>query len=123
MASSRFSPLENLTDNSLSNKTNSYSKQYDIYEILEKIYKYLKTRTDIFGIAFPYIIGGYALFLYGYDEIMIKNPIIGTNDIDLHINSLIDTPQDYNNQLLTFTSNIYKHIKPIRNKSFRRKNN
>lgn len=65
------------------------------YECLETIYKNIKSNS-IFKNVLAYIQGGFALYLYGYKDIMIKNPIVGTDDIDIHIESTDTTPPEYN---------------------------
>ena len=83
------------------------------YTCLDNIYKYIthdKKAKQIFSSVMPFIQGGYALYLYGYDIIMKTNSQIGTDDIDIHIEPTIDTiitSSDskiipYNKQVQTF---------------------
>jgi hypothetical protein len=71
----------------------------DRYECLLKIYNELKT-NPIFKNVFPFIQGGFALYLYGYNDIMRKYPILGTDDIDIHIEPISGKTLDsYNKEL------------------------
>ena len=73
----------------------------EIYKCLKSIYDYLLiTKIPIFDNVFPFIQGGFALYLYSneahnYKQIMIDNPIVGTDDIDIHIEPISTTKSSY----------------------------
>lgn len=99
---SRFSILLNksLLETTGSQKNSKITPcSSDRYDCLLKIYSELKTHP-IFQNVFPFIQGGFALYLYGYNDIMRKYPIVGTDDIDIHIESIPDKTLDDYNKLL-----------------------
>lgn len=115
MSLSRFAILnisptkkENLLRNSNKNQNNKLPCPNDRYDCLFQIYNELKTNS-IFENVFPFIQGGFALYLYGYDDIMRKYPIVGTDDIDIHIESISGKTLDsYNKKLQKLFINLCK---------------
>ena len=87
------------------------------YECLDSIYKYLlenKNKLNDFTLSF--IQGGYALILYNdkYKELMARNEIISTNDIDIHIEPIIGiTPLKYNKTIQIFFIDLCKKFENI----------
>jgi len=108
----------NLLTNQLKNISNTRveekicDSEKNIYECLEKIYDKLKQEyTNIFSNVIPYIQGGFALYLYGYDKFIKEIPILGTNDIDIHIESVPEvTEEKYNEKLQKFFVSLSKKI-------------
>jgi len=92
-------------------KKNSNNKMLNIYAKLDSIYDYLLKHKNIFKNVFAFIQGGYALYLYGYDETMKKYPLVGTNDIDIHIEPKINIIEDYNIQIQKFFVDLCSKLK------------
>jgi len=89
-------------------KANENPCNGEIYKCLESIYDYLlRTKIPIFDNIFPFIQGGFALYLYSneahnYKQIMIDNPIVGTDDIDIHIEPISRTKSSYKFEIQTY---------------------
>jgi hypothetical protein len=130
MLKNRYSILKlnsrgNNDGNNDSNRNRYKQNQCDVnrYVCLEKIYNYLIKNKEIFQDVIPFIQGGFALYLNGYKEFMLLDDIIGTNDIDIHIESMPDKNiKDYNTKLQRFFVNLCRLYKSTINLNKKRKN-
>ena len=87
------------------------------YECLDSIYKYLlENKNTLNDFTLSFIQGGYALILYNdkYKELMARNEIISTNDIDIHIEPITGiTPLKYNKTIQIFFIDLCKKFENI----------